>query len=133
MTPIIVPGYAALFVFIYVFLAIRVVRLRQRHKVGIGSGGHADLERTSRVHANFGEYVPFALLLLAFMEMQRQSIWLIHALALLLLVGRIIHAYGVSQQNEDFRLRGIGIMVTFIVLVVAAVVLLLNALRAATI
>jgi uncharacterized membrane protein YecN with MAPEG domain len=133
MTPIVVPGYAAVFAIIYVVLAVRVTMLRQRRKVGIGSGGHADLERAARVHANFGEYVPFALLLLAFMEMQRQSIFLIHALALLLLVGRIVHAYGVSQQDEDLRIRGAGIAATWIVLVVAAVVLLLNAVRAAAI
>jgi uncharacterized membrane protein YecN with MAPEG domain len=133
MTPIVVPGYAAIFALIYVFLAVRVTRLRQRHKVGIGSGGRADLERTARVHANFGEYVPLALLLLAFMEMQRQSIWLIHALTLLLLAGRIVHAYGVSQQNEDLRMRGVGIMATWIVLIVAALALLLNAVRAAAI
>ena len=132
MTPIIVPGYAAIFVFIYIFLAVRVIRLRQKYSVGIGSGGHADLERTSRVHANFGEYVPFALLMLGFMEMQSQSRWLIHILALALLVGRLIHAYGVSQQNEVIKIRATGMFLTFGVLIVAAIVLLINALRAWT-
>jgi uncharacterized membrane protein YecN with MAPEG domain len=130
MTPIIVPGYAAIFVFFFVFLAVRVIRMRQKYMVGIGAGGHADLERASRVHANFAEYVPFAILLLAFMEMQSQSRWLIHILAIVLFVGRLIHAYGVSQQNENIALRGAGIMLTFGVMIVAAIVLLINALRA---
>src|SRR5713101_6207334 len=110
MTPIIVPGYAAVFVFIFVLLAVRVIRLRQKYMVGIGAGGHADLERISRVHANFAEYVPFAILLLGFMEMQRQSIWLIHIMAIALLVGRLVHAYGVSQPDEDINLRSTGML-----------------------
>ena len=130
MTPIVVPGYAAIFVFIFVVLALRVIRLRQKYQVGIGSGGHADLERISRVHANFAEYVPFAILLLAFMEMQRQSIWLIHILAIVLLIARLIHAYGVSQQNEVIAVRATGMAMTFGVLIVASLVLLINALRA---
>jgi uncharacterized protein len=130
MTPIVVPGYAALFVLIFVVLAFRVIRLRQTYRVGIGFGGHADLERLSRVHSNFAEYVPFAILLLAFMEMQRQSIWLIHILAIVLLVARLIHAFGVSQQNETIAFRATGMMMTIIVLVVAAIFLLINALRA---
>ncbi len=130
MTPIIVPGYAAIFVFIFVLLAVQVIRLRQKYMVGIGAGGHVDLERASRVHANFAEYVPFAILLLGFMEMQRQSIWLIHILAIALLVGRLVHAYGVSQPDEDINLRSTGMLLTFAVLIVAAIVLLVNALRA---
>jgi len=130
MTPIIVPGYAAVFVFFFVFLAVRVILMRQKYRVGIGAGGHTDLERASRVHANFAEYVPFAILLFGFMEMQSQSRWLIHILAIILLVGRLIHAYGVSQQNENIGLRVTAMLLTFGVMIVAAIVLLINALRA---
>jgi uncharacterized protein len=133
VTPIIVPGYAAVFAFIFVVLSIRVILLRQKYRVGIGSGGHADLERCSRVHANFAEYVPFAILLLAFLEMQRHSIYLIHILAIVLLVGRIIHAFGVSQPDENISLRATGVSLTMGVMIVAAILLLWTAFRAATI
>ena len=130
MFPIVVPGYAAVFALIFVLLAINVTRLRQQHKVSIGAGNHRDLERAQRVHANFAEYVPFALLLLAFMEMQRQSIYAIHILAIILLVGRLLHAYGTGQQPENMTCRGLGYLATLVVLVVAAIFLLVNALRA---
>jgi uncharacterized membrane protein YecN with MAPEG domain len=133
MTPIIVPGYAAIFVFIFVFLAVRVIRLRQKYRIGIGAGGHADLERYARVHGNFAEYVPFSIIMLAFMEMQGQSRWLIHFLAIILLIARLIHIYGVSQQNEVIAIRATGMAMTFGVMLVSGIVLLINVLRAATI
>jgi len=130
IAPIIVPGYAAVFVFIFVLLAARVIWMRQTRRVAIGTGGHVDLERALRVHANFSEYVPFAILLIAFLEMQNQPRWLIHALAIGLLLGRITHICGVSRQDEDFRFRRIGMFFTFMVMIVAAVRLLTSALWA---
>jgi len=130
MTPIVVPAYAAIFVLIFVLLAVNVSRLRNKHKVSIGGGGRVELERAARVHANFAEYVPFAILLLAFMEMQRQSIFIIHILAIVLLVGRLLHAYGVGGERDNMTFRALGFVMTLGVMVVAAVFLLVNALRA---
>src|SRR5215813_2861967 len=121
MTPIVVSGDAAIFVLIFVLMAVNVTRLRSKYKVSIGDGGRTDLERAARVHANFAEYVPFAIQLLAFMEMQRQSIFIIHVLAIILLVGRLLHAYGVSQEPDNLTFRGLGILSTLGVMVVAAV------------
>ena len=70
------------------------------------------LERISRVHANFAEYVPFALLLIAFAEMRGVYHLVIHALCVALLVGRVIHAWGVSNDAENFRFRITGMMLT---------------------
>ena len=131
MTPIIVPAYAAVLVFIYIYLAIRVIGLRRSRRVGIGHGGHADLERAMRVHANFAEYVPLAVLLLAFVETQGRPAWMVHLLALALLAARIVHAYGVSQAKENIRLRVAGVLTTFAVLAFAGISLLFAAIRAA--
>jgi|KBSSwiStaDraftv2_1062776.scaffolds.fasta_scaffold891719_1 uncharacterized membrane protein YecN with MAPEG domain len=73
-----------------------------------------------RVQANFADYVPLSLLLLAFAELQGRPVWLIHTLCAVLVVGRLVHGYGVSQVKEDFRLRVVGITLTFAVLVAAA-------------
>ena len=80
-----------------------------------------------RVHANFAEYVPFALLLATFIEMQSRPAWLIHLLCLALLIGRVIHAYGVSQEHENYRLRTAGMSTTFAVFAVIALLLLARA------
>ena len=128
--PIIVPFYAAILAIIFIGLSMRVARMRGETKIGIGAGGNPGLERRVRVQANFAEYVPFALLLLAFLEMQQHSRYLIHLLCLALIIGRIIHAYGVSQDDEDVRFRIAGIIITAAVILVAAILLLINGLRA---
>src|SRR5437867_11021176 len=87
--------------------------MRRQEHVGIGDGNNRRLQRAIRVHANFAEYVPLALLLTVFVELQQLSPFLIHLLCLALVIGRVVHAYGVSQEKEDYRLRVAGIALTF--------------------
>ena len=127
MVPYIVPVYSAVLALMYIALSARVIQIRRSAKVAIGTRGNVRLERATRVHANFAEYVPFALLLAAFVEMQSRPAWLIHLLCLALLVGRVIHAYGVSQEHENYRLRTAGMATTFAVFAVIALLLLTRA------
>lgn len=60
-----------------------------------------------RVHANFAEYVPLALLLIFLVESS--------------------HAFGVSGDPENFRFRIFGMALTFSALLVCAIYLLVNA------
>jgi uncharacterized protein len=126
MVPVIVPTYAAIFAFIYLVLSVQVILARRQVKTAIGTGGDVRLERKIRVHANFAEYVPFVLLLLSFVEMQGGPAWLIHLLCLVFLAGRALHAYGVSQVQEDYRLRSTGMAITFGVIAVTALVLVVH-------
>ena len=120
----IVPPYAALFGIGMILLSAPVIRLRATAGVNIGSGGHPALERAIRVQGNYGEYVPLTLLLLAFAEIGGSPDWLIHGLCGLLLVGRVLHALGVSRTEEDTRFRVFGMVATFAVLGVVSIVLL---------
>src|SRR5260221_5435254 len=105
MIPVIVPTYAAILVLMFVVLSVRVIELRASSKIGIGNGNDPAMERRIRVHGNFAEYVPLALLLLAFMEMQQQPRYLVHILCIVLIVARIIHAIGVTPVEENFPMR----------------------------
>jgi uncharacterized membrane protein YecN with MAPEG domain len=127
MVPAIVPVYAAVLAFVYIVLSARVILARQSAKVAIGTRGDVRLERKMRVHANFAEYVPFALLLATFIEMQGRPAWFTHLLCLALVIGRVVHAYGVSQEHENIRLRIAGMATTFTVLAVAGLSLLARA------
>jgi uncharacterized protein len=124
LMPKVVPFYAALLAALYIFLSIRVVRMRVANRIGLGDGSHPRLRRAIRVHANFSEYVPLALILLAFVEMQQSAPPFVHALCLSLLLGRFIHAYAVSQENEPVRLRVAGMVLTFVAIGGAALRLL---------
>jgi uncharacterized protein len=53
----------------------------------------------------------------------------VHALGLSLLVGRFSHAFGVSQNNEDYRFRVAGTAMTFTTLLSAAGYLLIQFVR----
>jgi uncharacterized membrane protein YecN with MAPEG domain len=73
------------------------------------------------VHANFAEYVPLALVLMALAEVQGQPGWTIHLVGVLLAVGRIAHAYGVSQAPRILKLRVLGMVATTAAMVTGAV------------
>ena len=116
----IVPVFSAFFAVLFVLLSINVITARRKHKVGIGTGRNKSVERAMRVHANFAEYVPFALLLIALLELNKSNSLLLMGLCSVLLVGRLVHAYGVSMDNERFAFRVSGMMMTFAVILVAA-------------
>ena len=130
MFPTVVPTYAAVLVLIFVLLSVRVIQMRASAKIGIGTGNDPAMERRIRVHGNFSEYVPVALLLLTFMEMLHLSRYLIHVLCIVLIVARIVHAIGVTPVNENFPMRVGSVLATFAVLVIAALALLIHVLLA---
>lgn len=104
--------YASLLAFLFVLLSARVIAQRREARVEIGVGESRELLRRSRVHANFAEYVPIALLLLAFAESLKAPSVVLHALGAALLAGRLAHAYALSQTPHVLRLRVIGMWLT---------------------
>jgi len=124
MFPTIVPTYAAVLVLIFVLLSVRVIQMRATAKIGLGHGNNPVMERRIRVHGNFAEYVPLALLLLLCMELQSQSRILIHVLCIALIAARVVHAIGVTPVKENFPMRVASVLTTFAVLIVASVMLL---------
>jgi uncharacterized membrane protein YecN with MAPEG domain len=123
---LITPLYAAIFGLMFVGLSVRVLLLRQKLGMAIGYGNHAVLARASRVHSNFTEYVPISLILIYFLENQGLASAWIHSSCLALLLGRITHAYGVSQVNEKLIYRVIGMALTLMVIISTSLRLLIN-------
>ncbi|KKO44335.1 glutathione metabolism protein [Arsukibacterium ikkense] len=122
--------YAGLLAILFVVLSFRVIAKRNQFKVAIGSNGQVLLERAIRVHANFAEYVPFALLLLFLAEYSGLAPVYLHILGIALIIGRLSHAYGVSQQQEQLKFRVFGMMLSMLVILAAAVAsIVLYALR----
>ena len=129
MIPTVVPTYAAIFAVMLVVLSLRVASMRGDVRVPLGDGGNIVLQRRIRVQGNFSEYVPMALLLFLFVELQGWPRWLVHGLCLVLLAARLLHAYGIAQEPEDIRLRATGMATTALLLVAAALLLLYSAVR----
>ena len=122
----IVPLYGALLALLFVGLSVRALRLRRRLRIAIGDSGNETMLRAMRVHSNFAEYVPLALLLIFFAEVRGAPALLVHGLCACLLIGRLGHAYGVSQLRENFAFRVTGMALTFTALVTAAAWLLFS-------
>lgn len=116
--------YAALAALLVLALGVRISLARGRFKVGIGDGGHHELARYIRVHANALENLPLALLLLLILELdQTAPIW-VHAFGIALLVGRVLHALGLSRSAGTSFERLVGMALTWLVLLAMAVLLL---------
>ena len=120
------PFYGAIFALMLIGLSVRTLRLRRHYGVPIGPSREPVLERATRVHANFCEYVPIALLLIYLLEVTLGATYWIHVLGGALLLGRLLHAYGVSQPREDFRIRVTGMVLTFTVILSSASRILLS-------
>ena len=92
---------------LYFVLSLRVVMGRQAHKVMIGDGGHDALLTRIRAHANFAEYVPFVLVLMALIELRTGVTELLTSTGILLFVIRIAHAIGMARPAPNpFRIAG---------------------------
>lgn len=113
--------YAGLSGLILLGLSFQVVALRRRFQVGLGSGDQPELERAIRVHANFCEYTPMALIILLTLELSGAlPSAVVHVLGLALVLGRFLHAWGLSQTAGVSRGRFIGTLLTWTMLLVGS-------------
>ena len=117
--------YAGLLGLIYLGLSINISRQRQRNQVGIGHGEVPALERAIRVHGNFSEYVPLVLLLIGLAELNGGPAWGLHGLGVALLLGRVLHAVGLSGSA--------GVSLPRLALLVGALLCLYQALGQGTV
>lgn len=113
--------YAALSALMLIFLSLRVIEQRRKNRVSVGSGDSPELERAMRCQANFVEYTPLALILLALAEMQGAAVWVIHLLGAAFLAARIVHFIGFHSREAPMMFRVGGMAATFGILLVLAI------------
>ena len=116
--------YVALATLLVLILAGRVSTGRGGSKVGLDDGGDHELMKRIRAHAIAVENLPLALLLLLMLELnQTQPLWL-HVFGCVLIVGRILHAIGLSRSSKESIGRFVGTVLTWGVMLVMALLLL---------
>ena len=119
--------YAGILAIILVVLSVRVVLVaRLKSHVSLGDGGKDELLPIIRGQGNFTEYVPLAVLLMGYLEFTGSSANLIHGLGIALVVARILHPFGLQVERGPTVLRVVGAGVTWIVLLVAAIVAIMG-------
>jgi uncharacterized membrane protein YecN with MAPEG domain len=104
--------YGALNAFLTVGLSVNVSRVRGKHNVWRGDGGHADLIAAIRAHGNNVEHVPLALILLLAAELCGGNSMALHAFGGALLVARLFHAFGLIKAS---RVQVVGALLTLAV------------------
>ena len=85
--------------------------------------------RLMRGHANFAEYVPLILLLMALLELGHTSRYVLHAAGITLVVARLLHGYALSFTDKFRFGRFYGAALTFTVLAVCAMLCLWQGVR----
>jgi uncharacterized membrane protein YecN with MAPEG domain len=117
--PVVTALYAGLVGLTAIAIAFRAGSLRGKLNVSLGDGGSRDLLLAMRRHANFAEWVPLALILIALLELNGVSTRAIHALGAALLVSRISPALGSRAETMQGAGRLVGAAGTALVTLVA--------------
>ncbi|TWX63777.1 MAPEG family protein [Colwellia sp. C1TZA3] len=113
--------YASLLGLLYIGLSVNIIRLRLSAEIGIGTSGNDVLAKRVRVHGNFAEYVPLALILLGCYEINGASAMMLHILGGVLLLARLSHAIGLNKTIGSSTPRLMGVLSTFAVLLVLSI------------
>ena len=119
--------YAGLLALIFLALSARVVAVRGR--VSLGDGGDPEVLRRMRGHANFAEYVPLILVMMALLEYQQIAAWQLHAIGATLVFARVIHGIALSFTRKWFFGRFFGTVLTFTLLGVCGIFCVVQGLR----
>ena len=116
--------WAGLMLLLMLVLSVLVVRQRQRHGVLIGDGGVPQLQQAIRAFGNAAEYIPAGIALLALLGMVGAHPLVVHAVGLLLLIGRLGHAWGISTNLGTTIGRAGGMMLTWLAFLIGGALLL---------
>lgn len=112
--------YASLLTLLYFVLAVRIIKLRWRDKVPLGTGESKDLHKAVRIHANFAEYAPLVLVLMLMMELTGASVLMLHSIGGVFFIGRVLHAIGITKTSSTSWMRFCGMVSTFLVMLIGA-------------
>ena len=115
--------YAVLLALLFLGLSVRAMLGRRRARVPLGDGAGEELRRRLRAHANFAEYTPLALILMALLELQGAGGVVLNIIGLLLLAGRVAHAFGISRIPEHLPARSFGMGLTMLSMILSCLAL----------
>ena len=112
--------YAGLFCLLMLYLKGNVGRVRVQQKIAFGDGGNEAMQRAIRVQGNAVEDVPVVMMGLLGLGALSAPALLIHGLGASLLAGRILHATGLGKSAGTSFGRGVGTLISAIVMLVTA-------------
>jgi uncharacterized protein len=114
--PTITMTYGSMLALLFVALSFNVALKRGSMKISHGLGENNEMAGIVRAQENFAEYVPFALLLLAGLEMSGGDDTGLRVLGGGLVVARVLHALGLIVGPKLIIARAIGATATLAIL-----------------
>lgn len=117
--------FAGGFALALVGLSLMVTLRRVKTTILLGEGDDIGLRRRIRAQANFIEYAPLGVIVLALMELRSLPAIAVLSLGTALAIGRLLHAVGMYQDAPV--LRGLGILATYAALAGGGAGLILSA------
>jgi len=115
--------YAGLLTIFALVLSFHAGGFRGKSGISVlfGSPENMQLVQRVRVHQNFLEYVPMALILMGIIEINGGNTTFLHVFGIVLIISRIAHAVGLKHDNMAHPGRVIGAGGTALMSLVAAV------------
>ena len=111
--------YAGLLGLLLVILSFSMMKNWVRAR-GQGRESDSDLRRAEALVASFTDYVPLALVLLGALEATGAAGSVLHMLGCLLVLARLMHAFGSNRLSGADGLRFIGAQLTYLVITIAS-------------
>tara|TARA_R110002049_G_scaffold91440_1_gene227885 strand:- start:149 stop:544 length:396 start_codon:yes stop_codon:yes gene_type:complete len=113
------PIYISLLALLIIILAYRVTLFRREEGVSLGEDTSSKAMKSAiRAHGNAVENIPIAALLLLMLELNALNPILLHVLGLVLVVSRVLHAWGLSKRNGPTFGRFYGTLFTWLSILV---------------
>lgn len=124
--PLVTAFYAALIGLLAAFLTVQVIVNRVKLKVDDVDGGKVEMRRVIRAHANFAEHAPLILILMGAAELGGSPKYAIHVLGAVLVVSRLLSAWGLSHSLGQSFGRQAGASLAVLLYVAASIWILLR-------
>jgi uncharacterized protein len=116
--------FTAINILILFVLTFLVIRQRRSQEISMGHNDNEDMQRAIRVHGNFTEYAPLAMIGLFGMAACGANAYWMYGIGGAFTLGRLMHAFGYSKTTGKSIGRFYGMVITSISLLVMALYLL---------
>ncbi|MGB3728229.1 MAG: MAPEG family protein [Thermodesulfobacteriota bacterium] len=118
--------YAGVLAIFALVLSARAGGFRGKSGISVlyGDPKNMELAERVRVHQNFLEYIPMAIIIMGLIEANGGGSTFVHSMGIVLIISRIAHAVGLKHDNMAHPGRTIGAGGTALMTLVAAVYLL---------
>lgn len=116
--------FTAVLALIFFAHSLRVILARGTTKTNLGDGGNDVMFRRIRIHGNFAEYAPILIIILGLLEYAGANQSLLITYALIVVLGRLLHAYGLWSAETPGWARILGMQLTLWPLLLGALGLL---------